>query len=225
VAVDPNDPAAAVNTGLIQLGAMGDPVENLEVPYVRALAVDGDLLYVAGNFGTPSASAPGVGAFDLNRHRFTSFRPSAMAGVQNAALAAEGGRVIAGGQQSRLVNGVRRTGLAAYDRATRRILDWSPDVAYSQWGGEVYALLVAEDRLYFGGSFDRVNGQPRQGLAALNLDGSVVEVFSPALPEDSQVNALAVRGDTVYAGGYFSTAGGSPRAGAAAFGPEGALLP
>jgi hypothetical protein len=63
--------------------------------------------------------------------------------------------------------------------------------------------------VYLGGSFQRVKGQPRQGLAA--VDAATGEILPWTADMDSgYVEALLVRGNTLYVGGAFKRLGGRP---------------
>jgi hypothetical protein len=87
-------------------------------------------------------------------------------------------------------------------------LDWKADTQ-----GPVYALAVSGNTLYAGGSFpsvaDRNGSKPRHGLAAINVDGDLLNWNPDA--GTSVAEALAVFGNTVYAGGFFNALSGLPR--------------
>jgi hypothetical protein len=77
---------------------------------------------------------------------------------------------------------------------------------------------------YVGGSFSRVNGQPRRGLAYFRPDGALGG-WNPK-PSGGAVQAMAVGTDgTLYVGGAFTGMKGVSRGGLAAFDAGRALLP
>jgi hypothetical protein len=66
-------------------------------------------------------------------------------------------------------------------------------------------------RIYVGGSFTAVDGQPRYRLAAFDTaTGALISSFHPTM--DAPVRALAVTNSTVYEGGDFSNVNGVTRA-------------
>ncbi|WP_162873076.1 PKD domain-containing protein [Austwickia chelonae] len=80
------------------------------------------------------------------------------------------------------------------------------------------ALAASPDgtRLYVGGDFTTVDGQPRGHVAAFDIaTGALVPGFNPNV--NGQVKALTVTKDTLYAGGSFESAQGSARRRLASF--------
>ncbi len=77
-------------------------------------------------------------------------------------------------------------------------------------------------RVYLGGDFTRVDGQPRSHIAAFDTaTNALVPTFTPAV--NARVRAMAVTGSTVYVGGSFSSVAGQARKRLAAVTPAGAL--
>lgn len=67
----------------------------------------------------------------------------------------------------------------------------------------------SDGRVIIGGSFDLVNGVPRNNLARLNADGSLDMNWNP--DANGSVHAIAVAGTNIYVGGQFTTIGGLSR--------------
>lgn len=159
---------------------------------VRALAVDGDTVFAAGDFdhvnGETRDSIAGLGAADgvLTPLRHT------ILGQPNA-LAAGHGRVYLGGRIT-AVDGTPRANLAAFDSTTGALDAWAPTT-----DDTVNALAAGVDRVYLGGSFHKTNGA-RSTLRLTAVD-PVTGVLDPKfLPKPvSQVFALAAAADGVYA--------------------------
>jgi hypothetical protein len=107
---------------------------------------------------------------------------------------------------------VVRRNLLAYDLATGRLRSWAP-----RTNGVVRALAVSPDgrTVYAAGAFTKVDGHPRQRVAAISAAGGVRADFHPRL--NSAATSLALHGSTVYVGGQFTAAGGRSRSRAAAF--------
>ncbi|MFC3993678.1 LamG domain-containing protein [Actinoplanes siamensis] len=159
---------------------------------VRALAVDGDTVYVAGDFdhvdGEVRDAIAGIGAGD---GALTALRHT-VAGQPNA-LAADHGRLYVGGRIT-AVDGVPRGNLAAFDTATGALDAWAPTT-----DDTVHALATGNDRVYLGGSFHRTN-DVRSSLRLTAVDpvsGALDQTFLPK--PVSQVFALAAAADGLYA--------------------------
>jgi hypothetical protein len=127
-------------------------------------------------------------------------------------------------------SGVRHTvsNLAAIDvDSGSMIRTWRPRVTGE--GAVIRSLAVKDGRVYFGGNFTAVEGQPRKNLAAVGANTASVDLlpFAPQVGGDtSYVYALAAGDSRLYAGGGFSKVGGHPRKNLAAFSlATGALVP
>lgn len=88
------------------------------------------------------------------------------------------------------------------------------------WGGgtngAVTGAEVANGKLYLGGSFTSVNGQPRRKLAAVDpLTGQLDPTWQPTV--NNQVDSLAAFAGTVYIGGNFTQVNDSAGAHAAQY--------
>jgi len=70
-------------------------------------------------------------------------------------------------------------------------------------------LCLAGGRLYAGGNFQLVGGQPLQCFAA--LDTATAVVLSPDLKVDGAVATIVTRGGRIYAGGTFTSVLGTAR--------------
>jgi hypothetical protein len=154
------------------------------------------------------------------------------------ALVESGGFVYAGGQFTKVSEnppgqtGDRYTsvGIARFDAATG-VGDRTWKVNLARTDGKrptVYAVAVADGKVFFGGQFDLVNGQPRLNFAAVSVADATLDpnVDAPVGTSISQrVRAMIATGSTVYLGGYFTTADGVGRSRLAAFDTSGNLLP
>ena len=124
-------------------------------------------------------------------------------------------------------NTVARSNLLAFNVTTGQLLSFSLNPTFN---GQIRAMAVSPDktRLYVGGDFTTVNGQPRSRIAAFTISGangslSLVGNFAP--PVNYVVRGVTATNSTVYAGGDFQSVGNAPRAFLAAFNASnGALL-
>ena len=100
------------------------------------------------------------------------------------------------------------------------ISSWRPSVTSSDSAAEVRSLAVKNGRVYIGGRFNSVAGQPRRNLAAVDaVSGNAVPSFDPVVgTANSMVYALAVDANRLYVGGTFPTVDGTSRGNLAAIG-------
>jgi hypothetical protein len=81
----------------------------------------------------------------------------------------------------------------------------------------VKALAVTRSTLYVGGDFTNIGGQPRRGVAAIDIRTGALTPWNLRLTgTDVEVDAIATSDSTVYVGGVFSKASGRRRSNLAA---------
>lgn len=185
------------------MSANGDDVNNERV---RALAFDGTWLYIGGKFTIDEAVLeetniaeftapdtvslirvdPATGAIDLN------WRPDLRGSV--SALLVDGDHLYAGGgirqadgqpvtRLVRLEIGDEGTGRSDPDFAPR--IEASIPVGNIDPFASVLALEIVDDTLYLGGSFQSVDGQPRNSIAAISLDTGSLTDFAPSIGDNN----------------------------------------
>jgi trimeric autotransporter adhesin len=187
---------------------------------IDALAVAGPTVYVGGDFARiGGARRTHLAALDARDGRALPWKPSESAAIEELVVG------------SREVYVLRRAlrpeaQLAAYRRATGERLSWRP--APNDYA---YALAVARNRVFAGGSFTGLRSAERRGLAVVNVRTRALEAWNPKLvgaidPQQPDVNALETDGQRLYVGGDFVRAGGAKRNNLAAFDlRSGALSP
>ncbi len=128
-----------------------------------------------------------------------------------AALAVSGQTVYAGGEFSS-IGGRPRDYLAALDAGTGMATDWNPSLTSDQGNLGVYSLALSGSTVYAGGYFTSVDGQPRNGLGAINTTTGQPTSWNPD-PQGGYlgVHALTTSHQAVYVGGGFESIGGKQR--------------
>lgn len=118
--------------------------------------------------------------------------------------------------------------VGAFDATTGAgISSFRVDVGVAGDGSKVYALAVLNGKLYIGGQFSSVDGQPRLNMAVLDLSTGALDPIAPQVGVDttSYVRGMITYGDRLYIAGKFSSVDGSRRQKLAAFTSDGALDP
>jgi hypothetical protein len=122
--------------------------------------------------------------------------------------------------------------VAAIDVATGTpIRKWHPSVNNGDAATEVRALAVMNRRVYIGGRFNAVDGQPRRNLAAVDVNIGKVSSFAPTVGDSTSAvytvlpsNSRLYEGPRLYIGGKFQKVNGKRRKNLASFTlPSGSL--
>ncbi|MBI1798431.1 MAG: T9SS type A sorting domain-containing protein [Candidatus Eisenbacteria bacterium] len=193
--------------------ASGMYVPYVPVPQIRAMALVGNTLYVAGNFtqigGQSRSSFAAVNVVtgealawepDSLGLRYEGFPPP----LCNA-LAVSGATIYMGGFFE-TVAGQSHPFVAAFSRETGKVAAWDPKPDL-----EVDALAVKGDTVYIGGYFSLLGEwKHRAGIAAIDLTTGAVRPWNPN-PDGIICTAVAVSGDRVFVSGDFATIGGDPQ--------------
>ncbi|MHB8242718.1 MAG: hypothetical protein ACYDHN_12105, partial [Solirubrobacteraceae bacterium] len=190
-------------------------------PWVKALAVSGSEIYLAGNFeGVDGQPRSGFAAVDTSG-TLAAWNPEASGcGGIGLALAATASTVYVGGCFTH-IGGQPRSGVAALDPTTALATAWDPEP--SGGGPTVTTIAVSGSSLYLGGNFTAIGGQPRNGLAALDTTTAAATSWNPNPNVTSptpnvtggflgqQVDTVAAAGSQVLAAGSFTSVGGVAR--------------
>ncbi|MBK9604996.1 MAG: Ig-like domain repeat protein [Betaproteobacteria bacterium] len=189
---------------------------------VNALALDGSgNVYAGGQFtvvgGQPRQfiarlAATGAGAAD------PAWNPNADGMIGALAFDQANGTLYAGGAFAN-IGGQARASLAKIPAAGTGAADptWNPNPTVGLVAFPITALaLDGSGKLYTGGTFTNVGGQPRNNIARLATSGTGAADAGWNPNADAAVAAFALdTGGSVYVGGSFSNIGGLARTGIA----------
>lgn len=202
---------AAVDTASGTLDAAWNPGANGAVSSLT-ISEDGTKVYVGGNFGqVRGRERNNLAAIDALTGSLEAWNPNANGAV--AALAASGSQVYAGGNFANL-GAQPRTMLGAIDMGNGGALNWAPQLQNLDGSGNplsdppvVQALVLSEDgsRVFIGGNFSHVNGEPKKHLVAVSrATGEIDRNFNPGTVQGT-VRSLAIYRNTLYVGGDFKS--------------------
>ncbi len=195
---------------------------------INALAISGSTIYIGGSFTKiGDVERNNLAAIGIDG-TLQSWNPNVKGRID--ALAISGSTIYVGGLFTK-IGDVERNNLAAIG-IDGTLLDWSPRITGTNITPTVNTLKVSGSTVYIGGYFTRVNEKPRNNLAAIGIDGTLLN-WNPSISNDekdeygyipSSVETLEVNGSTVYIGGYFTHVNEKPRNNLAAIGIDGTLL-
>jgi hypothetical protein len=186
---------------------------------VNALALDGTVVYVGGDFTDIGGQGRnGIARLDTltDTNQADGWNPDATGGSVYA-LTLDGTDLYAGGSFTS-IGGQARNRIARLDTLTdtNQAESWNPDAT----GSSVFALaLDGMDHLYVGGGFTSIGGQNRNNIARLDTltDINQADGWDPGV--NGSVSALTIGCEgVVYAGGNFSQVGTETRTGLAKIG-------
>jgi hypothetical protein len=149
------------------------------------------------------------------------------------AMTQSGGRIYVGGKFRSLrrcppgatcAGGTIATNVGALDATTGDGIK-TFKVTVGGDGATVYALAVANGKLYIGGQFTSFTGEPRMNLAAVDATtGALDPTFAPQVGDSTDyVRGMLSHGGLVYVAGKFGTINGAVRQHLAAFNANGSL--
>jgi hypothetical protein len=180
-------------------------------PYVRSLAIQGDTIYVGGNFETISGvDRISLAAIDGNTGAALPWNPRPNFDNDVYSLTTSHGVVYVGGTFVSIGPWQARGCFAAFDLTTGALKNWNPN----DNGTVARAMVVSGGKVYVAGDFTFIGGQPRVGVAAIDTLTGAATSWNPGV--DNWIYTMLMDGSALYVGGAFLAIGGQPRRYAAA---------
>lgn len=179
---------------------------------VSALQAVGTTIYVGGSFaGAGGQTRNSLAAVDTVQGLATAWNPApdSYSGVFSMVAVANGPIYVAGSFGS-IGGSFEQGGVAALDPVTGNATPWKIDA-----DGSTEAVMPAGDKVYVGGTFRTVNGNPHPNIVVVDATTGMDLPWDPAI--DLYVQGFALADNVLYVTGPFYTAGGQSRNGIAAF--------
>ncbi len=181
---------------------------------IEKILVHNGIAYAFGGFSSifinnVSNSRPYAAAINLSNGSITNWSSNVSSGyIFDAAI--NGTILYIGGFFN--INNERRV-LASYDLNSGGILNSSFRPIIS-WNGStsnayVYSLTIANNRLYFGGYFNKINNISCSNVSSINLLTNTPNLLTITL--NNYVTSLAWNNNILYVGGYFTTVNNTSR--------------
>ncbi len=201
----PRGSAATTGTSLADPNLWGANGNVLDV------ARSGNTLYIAGSFRSVGENSGGFVPIDAQTGETLRPFPKVAGSAHVIVPDGSGGWYIGG--EFTAVAGKPRSCLAQI-RADGSVTDWNPSVTGSPGYIDppaVIAMAIHGGRLFVGGGFRKIGGQPHENLGCVDVrTGSVLD-WNLDTNVDGWVSTFAVHDSTVFVGGVFTSIGGQAR--------------
>lgn len=185
---------------------------------VESMLLDGERLYVSGDFETPVPGYTGTVALDAASGLVLgNFKLGAGQEVDALSRPFHSDALFVCGPWNQIGDPpVTRQYVAALDPETAAPLPWSITPS-----DKVKNVALVGKRLYLGGEFLLIDGQLRRHAAAVDAQTGSLLAWDPEVEGGSStvVNAVTEVGGLIYLGGYFDTVGPDYRENLAAVDP------
>jgi uncharacterized delta-60 repeat protein len=183
-------------------------------------------ILIAGQFTTVGGQSRGrIARLNADGSLDTTFNPGTGSNgiIRSLALQSDGKIILGGSFDS--VDERTRNGIARLNSDGSLDLAFNPDatgVIVPQAAPGVTCIAIqADSKIVFGGQFVFVGGQVRNGLARVNVDGSLDAAFAPSPRPQSYDAVVVLPNRQLLVAGGFTTVGGSAQPNLARLNPDG----
>jgi hypothetical protein len=178
--------------------------------YVKTLSVSGNSVYAGGEFSIIGGQTRNfIACLDSTTGLSTNWNPNADGIIYT--MSAKGNSIFVGGN-FRTIGGQTRLRIACLDAATGLVTNWNPNPNGPNI--TVYVLSISGNKVYAGGIFDSMGGQPRYNIACLDATTGHATDWNLNMKRslvDVPILDIAISGNSVYVGGRFTSIGGQTR--------------
>jgi hypothetical protein len=202
VGEQPHTNIAALDLATGAVTAWNPKVEHSITPLVFTIWVNGNTVYIGGRFDNAGRQPRNnIAALDATTGIATPWNPDADSIVYTLATSTNN-TIYVGGLFTH-IGGLSRNRIAALDATTGVATPWNPDAGTALNDPKsptprVRTVAVKGNIVYAGGDFVSIHGQPRAGLAAIDLATGVPTTWNPGF--HGNVYALAFDDHTIYTG-------------------------
>lgn len=165
---------------------------------VRNILLYGKSVYLSGGFtahGYNKTNIKYIVAVDTLRGDMVNWSPIANKEVLDMYI--QGNEIYVCGRFS-FIGGSFRNMVASFSLTTGNILNWYPVVTLTSFTS-VNTICVLNDKVYFGGDFNEVNGKKRDHLAAVDKNTGILASWNPLY--SGTVTRIRVHKNKLYVGG------------------------
>lgn len=175
--------------------------------HVYAMQVYHNRVYLGGNFTqVNSLVRSGIAAVDTSSGTVSAFNPGSPSTVIRAISISNNTLFVAGAFSSIALQ--TRANIASFNLSSETLTNFSATMTSA--GASLYSLAVVGNKVFIGGLFTLVNGDPRSNIACLNAQtGSTILGWQANA--NGVINSILFANNHVYVGGSFTNIKGLAR--------------
>ncbi len=188
---------------------------NPNVAYINTIALSGNSIYVGGYFNSIGGQArKSIAKLNNTNGNADANWNANIGGVEIYVIAINENDIYVGGRFSSIGGKIRNNIAKLNNTNGNADANWNPKATFSSCVFQeevfVYSIVISENDIYVGGSFDTIGGQARKYVARLNnTNGNADITWNPNA--DGQIVTIVVNGNDIYVSGDFDTIGGQAR--------------
>jgi CSLREA domain-containing protein len=176
---------------------------------VFTFAFDSSTIYVGGLFsGVGSQDRSRIASFQKSNGNLTSWNPVVQEtdGTSVDVITIHDSYIYVGGSFNE-ISATERKAFARFDQSTKALDSWNPafKLAFNDYHGAIYDIWFANDRMYVGGNFERVDTSSRIHAASFDLTTQSITPWNPGL--NGVVEAFTGNSMQMFVGGWFTRRG------------------
>jgi hypothetical protein len=164
---------------------------------VLELVKNGTTLYVGGSFTAINGTLrDGLAAFNTANNQLLLLDLALNGSVTT--MTALNNTLYMCGSFGMIGDSTRLSGFAAMNLTNNSITNLNIETT-----GSIDHFSILNNKIYFSGNFSQINGQPRGGLAAVNLSTGALDTWTESTENPFSYSSLTVVGTNLFVGGEF----------------------